>query len=116
MRYLKFFVLVLLFVLSMFFFVQNNGPLSTVVQLELNLVVARFYSLPLPVYVLVLLGFLVGALLSLACFLVERIRLGLELKSLRTRASALEDELLSLRTQPLGQSSGATGQSAAPGQ
>lgn len=109
MRYLKFFVLVFLFVLSMFFFVQNNGPLSAAVQLELNLVVARFYSLPLPLYVLILLGFLTGALLCLAFFLVERIRLGLELKSLRSRASALEDELLALRTQPLGQQQAGSG-------
>jgi uncharacterized integral membrane protein len=104
MRYLKFFILVVLFVLSMFFFVQNTGPLSTQIQLELNLVFARFYSLLLPLYVWMLLGFLAGALVSLACFIVERVRLGMELKALRSRASALEDELLALRTQPIASS------------
>lgn len=103
MRYLKFLLLLLLFVVSMLFFVQNNQPLSTTVQLELNIVAAHLYSLPLPVYLLVLGGFLLGALVCLVYFLVERIRLGLELKSLRTRYATLEDEVLSLRTIPLNQ-------------
>jgi putative membrane protein len=113
MRYLKFFILVVLFVLSMFFFVQNTAALSTVLQLELNLVFTRFYSQPLPVYVWILMGFFAGALVCLACFVVERVRMGVELKSLRTRASALEDELLALRTQPIGQGAEQPGQSAA---
>jgi len=104
MRYLKFLVLLLLFVVSMLFFVQNNQPLSTTVQLELNVVAAQFYSLPLPLYLLVLGGFLVGALVCLAFFLFDRIRMGLELKALRTRYASLEDEVLSLRTIPLNQS------------
>ena len=103
MRYVKFLVLILVFILSMFFFVQNNAPLSAVVVLELNLILVHFYSLPLPVYVLVLLGFFLGAVFCLAFLLFERIRLGLELKSLRTRYSTLEDEVLTLRTLPLNQ-------------
>jgi lipopolysaccharide assembly protein A len=114
MRYVKFFALVLVFVLSMFFFVQNNGPLSTAVQLELNLVVVRFYSLPLPLYVMVLLGFFLGAVFCLAFFLFERVRLGLEMKGLRTRVSSLEDELLAVRTQPLEQPSSDSSQPGSP--
>lgn len=103
MRYVKFLGLILVFVVSMFFFVQNNAVLSMPVNLELNLIALRFYSVPLPLYVLVLLGFLLGAVLCLAYFAFERIRLGLELKSLRTRYSTLEDEVLTLRTLPLNQ-------------
>jgi len=103
MRYLKFFVVVLAFVVSMLFFVQNNQPLSTSVVLEFNIVAAHFYSLPLPLYILVLGGFFLGALFCLAFLLFDRIRLGLELKTLRTRYAALEDEALSLRTIPLNQ-------------
>jgi len=103
MRYVKFLVLVLVFLLSMFFFVQNNAPLSTAVVLELDLILVHFYSLPLPLYFLVLLGFFLGAVFCLAFLLFERIRLGLELKSLRTRYSTLEDEVLTLRTLPLNQ-------------
>lgn len=110
MRYVKFLALLLLFVTSMLFFVQNNQPLSTAVQLEFNIVAAHLYSLPLPLYLLVLGGFLLGALFCLAFFLVDRIRMGLELKTLRTRYATLEDEVLSLRTLPLNQAQNQTAQ------
>jgi Protein of unknown function (DUF1049). len=103
MRYLKSLALILVFVVSMLFFVQNNQPLSTSVVLEFNIVAAHLYSLPLPLYILVLGGFLFGALFTLAFLLVDRIRMGLELKTLRARYDALEDEALSLRTIPLNQ-------------
>jgi len=103
MRYLKSLAIILVFVVSMLFFVQNNQPLATTVVLEFNIVAAHLYSVPLPLYILVLGGFLLGALFSLAFLLVDRIRLGRELKSLRTRYAALEDETLSLRTIPLNQ-------------
>lgn len=115
MRYVKFLALLLLFVVSMLFFVQNNQPLSTAVQLEFSVATMHLYSIPLPLYLLVLGSFLVGALVCLLVFLVDRIRLGLELKTLRTRYAALEDEALSLRTiplnQPLNQSGSSTDQS-----
>ena len=103
MRYVKFLALLLLFVVSMLFFVQNNQPLSTAVQLEFSVATMHMYSIPLPLYLLVLGSFLVGALVCLLVFLVDRIRLGLELKTLRTRYAALEDEALTLRTIPLNQ-------------
>lgn len=109
MRYLKLFVLILVFVTSMLFFVQNNQSLAAAVVLEFNVVVAHFYSLPLPVYILVLAAFLLGALFSLAFLLLDRIRLALELKSLRTRYATLEDEVLSLRTLPLNQAANKPG-------
>ncbi len=116
MRYVKLLALVLVFVVSMLFFVQNNQPLSAPVVLEFNLVAFHLYSLPLPVYLLVLGGFFLGALFSLAFLLVERIRLGLELKTLRTRYAALEDETLSLRTIPLNQPQKQQGGQSAAGQ
>jgi len=103
MRYLKAALLTLLFVVSMLFFVQNNGPLSASIQLEFNLVAVHLVSLPLPVYLLVLAAFLLGALFTLGFLLVERIRLGLELKALRRQFASLEDEALALRTLPLNQ-------------
>lgn len=103
MRYLKAFLLALAFVISMLFFVQNNAPLSSTVELELNLILKHYVSIPLPVYMLVLSAFFLGALLAMGFLLIERIRLGLELKSLRKQHSTLEDEVLALRTLPLNQ-------------
>jgi lipopolysaccharide assembly protein A len=103
MRYLKTIMLALLFVISMLFFVQNNGPLSTEIQLEFNLITLHLISVPLPLYLFVLVAFLLGVVFTLGFLLVERIRLGLELKALRRQHAALEDEALTLRTLPLNQ-------------
>jgi len=103
MRYLKALMLALLFVVSMLFFVQNNAPLSSSLQLEFNLITLHLISIPLPMYLFVLAAFLLGVLFSLGFLLVERIRLGLELKSLRKQFASLEDEALALRTLPLNQ-------------
>lgn len=103
MRYLKAAMLALLFVISMLFFVQNNVPLSTNLQLEFNLITLHLISIPLPLYLFVLAAFLVGVLFSLGFLLVDRIRLALELKALRKQYATLEDEALALRTLPLNQ-------------
>jgi len=103
MRYLKAVLLALLFVISMLFFVQNNAPLSTSLQLEFKLLTLHLISLPLPLYLFVLAAFLLGVLFTLGFLLVERIRLGLELKALRRQHASLEDEALALRTLPLNQ-------------
>ncbi|MDQ7834448.1 MAG: LapA family protein [Humidesulfovibrio sp.] len=103
MRYLKAIMLALLFVVSMLFFVQNNGPLSTSLQLEFNLITLHLISIPLPLYLFVLAAFLLGVVFSLSFLLVDRIRLSLELKALRRQHAALEDEALALRTLPLNQ-------------
>lgn len=103
MRYLKALLLALLFVVSMLFFVQNNAPMSTSLQLEFNLITLHLISVPLPVYLFVLASFLLGVVFALGFLLVERIRLGLELKALRRQHATLEDEALALRTLPLNQ-------------
>ncbi|OGR36099.1 MAG: hypothetical protein A2051_08695 [Desulfovibrionales bacterium GWA2_65_9] len=103
MRYLKAIMLALLFVVSMLFFVQNNAPLSTSIQLEFKLITLNLISVPLPLYLFVLAAFLLGVVFSLGFLLVDRIRLGLELKALRRQYASLEDEALALRTLPLNQ-------------
>lgn len=103
MRYLKLILTVLAFACCMVFFVQNTLPLSQTVVLELNLIAKSYVSVPLPVYVIALSAFLAGVVVSMAFLLVDRIRLGLELKSLKKSHAALEDEALALRTLPLNQ-------------
>ncbi len=103
MRYLKLLLTVLIFAFCMVFFIQNTLPLSQTVVLELNLLAKTYVTVPLPVYTVALVAFLSGVFLSLAFLLVERIRLGLELKNLKKSHAALEDEALALRTLPLNQ-------------
>lgn len=103
MRFLKFMLLVLVFVGCLLFFVQNYGALSTTVVLEFDIVALRFASRPLPLYFFVLGGFFLGAFFAVSIFAVDRVRLGLELKKLKSRYATLEDEALALRTLPLNQ-------------
>lgn len=103
MRYLKLVLTVLAFTSCMVFFVQNTQPLSQSVVLELNLVSKTYVTIPIPVYALALGSFLAGVLVAMAFLLVDRIRLGLELKALKKSHAALEDEALALRTLPLNQ-------------
>lgn len=102
MRYLKVIFLALFFVLSILFFSQNNEILSQALVLKLTIpYVADLRSIPLPLYLLVLGGFLFGAVLTLIYLAMEKIRAAKQLRECRTRMAGLEQELNSLRNMPI---------------
>lgn len=101
MRYLKVLALILLFFISMVFFVQNTPELSKEVILSLELVQFKFTSTPLPYYLLILVSFCIGALICLVYFLADKLRLSGQLRTCRTKMANLEQEVNSLRNLPL---------------
>lgn len=102
MRYLKVIILAFFFVISILFFSQNNEILSQALVLKLTIpYVADLRSIPLPLYLLVLGGFLCGALLTLLYLAADKIRSAGQLRECRTRMAGLEQELNSLRTMPI---------------
>jgi len=103
MRFLKVFGLIMLFFCSLMFFMQNNEVLTQklLLQMDFFLQGLRFISVPLPVYFLILLSFLIGALFTLAFFLVEKIRLTKVLHEKNQKLASLEQEVISLRNLPL---------------
>lgn len=101
MRYIKFLVLIVAFVVSMLFFVQNTQMLSQGVSLTLDVKYATYQSMELPLYLVILCAFAVGALLSMIYFLGDKIRLSSQLRSCKSRMKGLETELNSLRNMPL---------------
>ncbi|MFV0421580.1 LapA family protein [Oleidesulfovibrio sp.] len=101
MRFIKVLGLVLLFFVSMLFFVQNTQVLSQPITLRFDLFMGAWQTIPLPFYFLLLMGFLVGALATLVYFIAERIRLGAALRRARKQIGRLEKEVNSLRTLPL---------------
>lgn len=101
MRYVKVLFLVLVFVVSMVFFVQNTETLGQKIVLALDLPGLSLTSVGLPFYLITLLAFLVGALFSLAYFLIEVVRLSGQLRACRARIGAIEEEVNSLRNLPL---------------
>ena len=101
MRYFKVLALVILFFLSMVFFVQNTPELSKEVVLSIQLLQLKFTSQSLPYYLLILTAFAAGALLCLLYFMGDKIRLSGQLRTCRTRMANLEQEVNSLRNMPL---------------
>ncbi len=103
MRFLKVFGLVLLFLISMMFFIQNTEILSQEMSLQLNFYIGDYVAMsrPLPFYFLLLVAFALGAILVLFYFLLEKIRLSGQLKECRRERDKLEQEVNSLRNLPL---------------
>ncbi len=103
MRFVKVFGLILLFFVSIMFFMQNTEVLTQRIPLQLDFLVGglQFLVAPLPVYFLILVSFLVGALLTLAFFIVDRYRFTKAMKQKNVRLASLEQEVASLRNLPL---------------
>lgn len=102
MRFVKVLVLVLVFFISMMFFVQNNAVLSQAVTLKLDLFFdTAWSSIELPFYFMVLCAFLLGALATMLMLMVSRMRAGAALRRANKRIRVLEKELNSLRNLPL---------------
>ncbi|WP_029895155.1 lipopolysaccharide assembly protein LapA domain-containing protein [Desulfohalovibrio reitneri] len=97
MRYIKVLLLALLFVVAMIFFIQNTPVLSQDIQLKLEVLQWKWVSVPMPIYLFVLIAFLVGAVLSTLYFLVDKIRSGSELKAAQSKAKRLEGEVAELK-------------------
>ena len=100
MRYLKVFLLVLIFLLVMMFFVQNQDSFSDPVVLHFDsLVFQPVQSMPLPLYVIMLLCFTFGALLVLAMLLWDRVCIQGRFVSCKHKVNGLEKKLQAIETE-----------------
>lgn len=94
MRYLKVFLLVLIFFIVMMFFVQNQPSFADPVVLKLDLfVVPAMETIPLPLYSVMLICFALGALIVLAMLMWDRLALSSRAMNARRRAASLEKKL-----------------------
>lgn len=102
MRFIKVLFLLALFVFSILFFSQNNDILLQSLILKLDIpYVATLHSIPLPLSFLILASFVVGSLLTMVYFVVDKYRSRSKFKECKTRMASLEQELNSLRTMPI---------------
>jgi uncharacterized integral membrane protein len=97
MRFIKFILLMLFFLFFMVFFVQNNDQLGTALQLKFDLFTLQYQSQPIAFYIVVLIFFVAGGLLSTIFFMVDRVRLGAKLGSAESKIRGLESEMASLK-------------------
>jgi putative membrane protein len=101
MRYLKVLFIALIFVVSLVFVMQNHEVLKETIQLQFNLPNHSWQTQAIPFYLLIVVGFLVGVLLSLLYFFAGQLRLSGQLRDCRARMARLEQENVSLRNTPV---------------
>ena len=94
MRYIKVFLLVVLFFVVMMFFVQNQASFSDPVTLKFDpMFMPEVTSMPLPRYALLLICFALGALVVLAMLMWDRVTLSSRLAASRRREASLQKQL-----------------------
>ncbi len=102
MRYIKVVLLVLIFFLFAVFVVQNHAVLGQDVAFHLNLfVLPPFESIPLPLYFVMLMALLLGALVCVLFLAGDRIKITFALRRARKKINTLEREVAQLRAIPL---------------
>ena len=99
MRFIKFFLQLLIFLAVLLFFIENSALLSQTVQFQVDLFVNdQVWLLPsLPLYCIVVATFLIGCLVSMLHFAWGRWRVAMTLREARSRIRALEKELTAHR-------------------
>ncbi len=93
MRYVKVFIVVFLALLGVIFVIENIDVLKYPVQLSLNLYVVNLESAPIPLWVLIVLSFGLGAVLILIYFLYDHIRQRQNIRQLQQNIEILSEEL-----------------------
>ncbi len=94
MRYLKVFLLVIIFFIVMLFFVQNQASFADSVVLTLDLLfVPAMNSIPIPLYAIMLLSFTFGGLIILLMLAWDRVALSARCSNAKSRATSLEKKI-----------------------
>jgi hypothetical protein len=94
MRYIKVLLLVLIFFVSMLFLFQNQETLARDMALKLNLFfLPPMKPISLPTYFILLAGFLLGALFSMALLLWDKLAISAKLMKAQWKVRNLEKEV-----------------------
>jgi len=101
MRYVKVLVLVLFFFVAMVFFVQNTEILTKSISLKFSVFALKWSSSPIPIYLYILIAFVLGVVLSTIYFAVDKLRKSKEIKRNRQQIKSLQEEVNSLRPKSL---------------
>ena len=97
MGYLKILLLALVATLGVLLIVQNMDTFNQAASVKLNLYFWECSSNPYPLYLLIVLSFLLGVFLTSLLGFCERIRIRGAIKAAARQKEALEKELTSLR-------------------
>jgi putative membrane protein len=93
MRYVKVFIVVFLALLGIIFVIENIDILKHPVQLGLNLYVVNLETPPIPLWVIIILSFGLGAVLILIYFLYDQIKQRQTIRQLQQNIEILSEDL-----------------------
>jgi len=114
MRYLKALLLIAFFFVSMLFFVQNTEDLSRTLVIKLDVFSWNYASTELPIYLMILASFAIGAVAACLYFIADKIKGAAQLREAKSRVASLEKELSQLTTPAVVRPSGLTLSDPAP--
>ncbi len=95
MKFVKAIFLIVFFFFALLFVIQNRDAFITSLDLKLHLF-GWNWSSSMPIYMNILLAFLIGAILVLMFFFFDTIKKNKEIKMYRMRVEELEQELDSI--------------------
>jgi uncharacterized integral membrane protein len=101
MRFIRFTVWLALFVLFVVVLWQNMAQIDIPLNLKFTAFEKEYFNITYPIYVFLLGFFILGSLLAMLYFFTDKLRLGGQLSSCRSRVRALEKEVEQLRSIPL---------------
>ncbi|GAB6161432.1 hypothetical protein JCM12298_05910 [Desulfothermus naphthae] len=99
MKFIKLLFFLIVFVCGIVFFIQNSVFITEKVALNFDIFGIKWATNPIPLYVYLLTGFALGAIVSFFYLLGEKLRLSAQVKSLKSRVRELEEELAQLATE-----------------
>jgi len=99
MKYIRVIVYAAIFVLAIVFIQQNIQDFSQGIHIRLNLYYISFESIAIPVYILLLISFMVGVLIASTYGLLDRFRMKRSLRREKKTNDRLKKELESLRSE-----------------
>ena len=101
MKYFRFIIAIVLIVLVCAIIIQNHLAMSTSVVFRLNLIFTEFTSVPISLYVVVILTFVFGVLITWFYGMIEQYRLRRDIRVLEKGLREKDEELNSLRNLPI---------------
>jgi putative membrane protein len=114
MRYLKALLLIAFFFVSMLFFVQNTEDLSRTLVIRLSVLSWSYASAELPIYLMILASFAIGAVAACLYFIADKVRGAAQLREAKARIASLEKDVSRLNAPAVIRPSGITLSDPAP--
>lgn len=101
MKYVKFLIYAFIIFLVVVILVENHNAFNTKVIFKVDLLLGRYESSEISIYIISAIAFILGMIITWIYFLLERIQLRKQIKRLKSESNGKDKELNSLRNLPI---------------